>query len=55
VFSISLTSCKQLGRHAPQGLEPVSLLALGGTAEALPYPKPIDETNSNPFTTGDYS
>jgi hypothetical protein len=25
----------------PQGLKPASLAALGGTAKAVPYPKPI--------------
>ncbi|SPE32399.1 hypothetical protein SBA7_1210008 [Candidatus Sulfotelmatobacter sp. SbA7] len=30
----------QLGRHVPQGLKPALLLALGGTAEAVPFPKP---------------
>jgi hypothetical protein len=39
----------QPGRHIPQGLKPACLLALGGTAEAVPYPKPIYETNSKTF------
>src|ERR1039458_3984852 len=30
----------------PQGLKPSSLLALGGTAEAVPFPKPIYEIGS---------
>jgi hypothetical protein len=28
----------------PQGLKPASLLAVGGTAEAVPFPKSIYET-----------
>ena len=34
---------------APQGLKPASLLALNGTAEAVPFPKSIFETRSNEF------
>src|SRR5208282_5857197 len=30
----------QLRRHVPQGLKPAFFSALGGTAEAVPYPKP---------------
>jgi hypothetical protein len=37
----------QVGRRIPQGLKPSFLLAHGGTAEAVPYPKPIFETRSN--------
>ena len=33
-----------VGRHIPQGLKPACLLALGGPAEAVPFPKPIYET-----------
>src|SRR5450759_4684775 len=36
----------QLGRHVPQGLKPAFLQGLNGTAEAVPYPKPIYETSS---------
>ena len=32
----------------PQGLKPAFLVGLGGTAEAVPFPKPICETSSNP-------
>ncbi|SPF48895.1 hypothetical protein SBA1_90031 [Candidatus Sulfotelmatobacter kueseliae] len=28
-------------RRLPQGLKPASWLALGGTAEAVPFPKPF--------------
>ncbi|MGD0791131.1 MAG: hypothetical protein ABR920_05105 [Terriglobales bacterium] len=35
-----------LGRHVPQGLKPAFFRALNGTAEAVPYPKPIYETSS---------
>src|ERR1039457_7290534 len=41
-----------LGRHVPQGLKPVFCQALDGTAEAMPYPKPIYETSSNSQTQG---
>jgi Flp pilus assembly protein TadD len=34
------------GSLAPQGLRPASSPALGGTAEAAPFPKPIDEARS---------
>jgi len=36
----------QVGQRIPQGLKPAFLLAHGGTAEAVPYPKPIFETRS---------
>jgi hypothetical protein len=36
----------QPGRHIPQGLKPACLLAMGGTAEAVPFPKTIYETSS---------
>jgi hypothetical protein len=32
--------------RGPQGLKPAFLQALNGTAEAVPYPKPIYETSS---------
>ena len=36
-----------LGRQlGPQGLKPAFLAGLSGTAEAVPYPKPIYETSS---------
>jgi N-acetylmuramoyl-L-alanine amidase len=31
-------------RHGPQGLKPAFFQSLNGTAEAVPYPRPIDET-----------
>ena len=34
----------QAGRRGPQGLKPAFFLAPNGTAEAVPYPKPIFET-----------
>jgi tetratricopeptide (TPR) repeat protein len=34
------------GSLAPQGLKPASSPALSGTAEAVPFPKPIHETSS---------
>jgi hypothetical protein len=36
----------QNGDPGPQGLKPAFLLVLSGTAEAVPYPKPIYETSS---------
>ncbi|MGD0790922.1 MAG: VWA domain-containing protein [Terriglobales bacterium] len=39
-----------LGGYVPQGLKPASFQALNGTAEAVPYPKPIYETSSNSQT-----
>ena len=36
-----------LGRQTPQGLKPAFLEVLNGTAKAVPYPKPIDETSPN--------
>ena len=35
------------GRLFPQGLKPAFFLGLNGTAEAVPYPKPIYETRSS--------
>jgi hypothetical protein len=35
-----------MNRRIPQGLKPASLLALGGTAEAVPFPNPVYETDS---------
>jgi len=34
----------------PQGLKPASIAALDGTAEAVPYPKPICEATSSYFS-----
>ena len=34
----------QLGRHIPQGLKPSFFQGLNGTAEAVPYPKPVYES-----------
>ena len=31
-------SLRRLAERRPQGLKPASLLALGGTAEAVPFP-----------------
>ena len=39
----------QAGRRGPQGLKPVFFFVLNGTAEAVPYPKPIYETRSKHF------
>jgi VWFA-related protein len=36
-----------LGRHVPQGLKPALIHVRNGTAEAVPYPKSIDESSSN--------
>ena len=36
----------QSGKHVPQGLKPAFCRAMNGTAEAVPYPKPIYETRS---------
>src|SRR5450755_2210150 len=38
---------KIAGNRVPQGLKPSSLQASIGTAEAVPYPKPIYETSGN--------
>ena len=35
-----------LKKRVPQGLKPAFFQALNGTAEAVPYPKPIYETRS---------
>jgi hypothetical protein len=35
-----------LERRVPQGLKPAFFHALNGSAEAVPYPKPIYETSS---------
>src|ERR1019366_7079150 len=40
----------QAGRRGPQGLKPAFFFALNGTAEAVPYPRPIYETRSNKKT-----
>ena len=37
---------KKAGKRVPQGLKPTFLQALNGTAEAVPYPKPICKTSS---------
>ncbi|MGO9864984.1 MAG: 7,8-didemethyl-8-hydroxy-5-deazariboflavin synthase CofG [Terriglobales bacterium] len=36
-----------LGKRFPQGLKPAIFNGLNGTAEAVPYPKPIHETRSS--------
>jgi general secretion pathway protein G len=36
----------RFGPHVPQGLKPAFFKILNGTAEAVPYPKPIDRTSS---------
>jgi VWFA-related protein len=41
-----------LGKQGPQGLKPLFSQALIGTAKAVPYPKPIYETSSNPQAQG---
>jgi len=38
-------------KTGPQGLKPASLVAVGGTAEAVPWPKPILETSNSPKET----
>src|SRR5450759_2540640 len=40
-----LINAFQPGRPIPQGLKPSCSLALGGTAEAVPFPKTIYETS----------
>jgi Ca-activated chloride channel family protein len=42
-----------LARAVPQGLKPVLLQALNGTAEAVPYPKALNENGSNSQTKVD--
>jgi hypothetical protein len=37
----------KLARHVAQGLKPAFFRVLNGTAEAVPYPKPIYEIRSN--------
>ncbi len=39
---------KKAGKRVPQGLKPTFLQALNGTAEAVPYPKPIYEASFSP-------
>src|SRR5450759_4203720 len=41
VLRTGFINASQPGRHIPQGLKPACLLALGGTAEAVPFPKPF--------------
>jgi hypothetical protein len=36
-----------MNRRIPQRLKPASLLVLGGTAEAVPFPSPVYETESS--------
>src|ERR1019366_7640108 len=36
----------RFGPHVPQGLKPAFFEVLNGTAEAVPYPKPIYQTSS---------
>ena len=43
----------QVGRRGPQGLKPAFLLSPGGTAKAVPYPKPIFEVRSKLLCPGD--
>jgi arginyl-tRNA synthetase len=45
------TFCQDLSD--PQGLKPASSSALGGTAEAVPFPNPIDEKASSKLSTAD--
>jgi len=50
--------CFDAGECDPQGLKPASFADLGGTAEAVPYPKPIYQTTdgvipkARAFTSG---
>jgi hypothetical protein len=37
---IYVTKLFMKGQDVPQGLKPASIAVLGGTAEAVPYPKP---------------
>jgi hypothetical protein len=41
LFRSRLINRFQPGRHIPQGLKPASFRVLNGTAEAVPYPKPL--------------
>jgi hypothetical protein len=41
IWTIFMNCVVASGR--PQGLKPSSFVALGGTAEAVPFPKPIHE------------
>jgi hypothetical protein len=45
------TLCFALLLLMTSGLKPASLLALGGTAEAVPFPKPIYEKASRNYET----
>jgi N-methylhydantoinase A len=52
VTRAAFTNACQLGRRIPQGLKPAFSAALNGTAEAVPYPKPIYETRSEGKASG---
>jgi UPF0755 protein len=41
-------TAQQIGLYGPQGLKPAQLPAVGGTAEAVPYPKNIGTASSGP-------
>ncbi len=45
----------KMGGRGPQGLKPSFLLVLNGTAEAVPYPKPIYEARSQNSVPGPVS
>jgi VWFA-related protein len=47
VARVGFTDASPLGKHVPQGLKPAFFQVLNGTAEAVPYPKSIDESSSN--------
>jgi hypothetical protein len=46
IYRVCFINPFQVGRRDPQGLKPAFSLALNGTAEAVPYPKPIYEERS---------
>ena len=46
ISRVCFTNAFQAGRRGPQGLKPAIFLVPNGTAEAVPYPKPIYETRS---------
>ena len=44
---------RELAKLRPQGLKPASLLASGGTAEAVPFPNPVSRKSSHGFDSGE--
>jgi len=47
IVKVCFINNSHFGIRIPQGLKPAFFLTLSGTAEAMPYPKPINETRSS--------